>query len=144
MSRIMIQIFDGFRLFLDGQEIPLSKDASEFMALITIAGGNKITAKIDWKIIKKNKGIKYNARIYTTHARELEEELNFFGIANIIHMGVSPVRFCRLDITKVDCDYYQMLNGQVPFGNVDEFLPEYTWAKNCYYTNWKDLRSAWK
>ena len=144
MKKPRIQVFGGFRMFVDEQELPLSGSTSEFLSLLTIAGGGKITAKNDWEITKKDFGIKYNAMIYTSHVDELEEELQFFEITDILQMGLKPVRFCRLNTVAVECDYYQMLNGQIPFKRSEEFLPEYEWAHNRFYTTWEELRKAWK
>lgn len=140
MNKVAIKTSGRFRVLYNNKELPFSKESCEFLALLTLMGGSKVTAKSEWETIYKEKGRKFCGCFYSQHAGELQEELRTFGLSDIISFGKYPVRSCRLMINSIECDYYDMLSGE---GNIipkEQFVPEYKWAKKLYFENWEQLR----
>lgn len=143
MDKVKIQLFDGFQVVINGRELPLAPSAKETLALLTVAGGKRVTAKAVWKILYDYKKIGYNGSLYTKRINDIKSELEVFQISDIIICGVATVRFCRINRDAVACDYYEMLDGKLPFGEEAFFLPEYEWAKEFYRKDWHDLYQYW-
>lgn len=139
MNKIEIKLFDRFQIIVDGRELPLAPSAKELIALLVIGGGYRITAKGLWKILYEYKGIKYNSTFYTDRLSDLCSELKYFHITDLVFNGCTKVRFCRINMDVVHCDYYDMLDGIIPFRKEEKFLPEYRWAKALYHNSWANL-----
>lgn len=143
MDKVKIQLFDGFQVVVNGRELPLAPSAKETLALLTVAGGKRVTAKAVWKILYDYKKIRYDGRIYTKRINDVKSELEVFQISDIIIRGAAMVRFCRINQDAVTCDYYEMLDGRLPFREKKDFLPEYEWASDYYRKDWHDLYQYW-
>lgn len=143
MSSVEIRLFEGFRVIADGRELPLSPSVKETLALLTAAGGKKVTAKALWKVLYDYKKVGYNSVLYTRRINELKSELEAFKISGIVYSGTKNVRFCRIVQEAVVCDYFEMLSGSLPIGRESDFLPEYEWAKNFYHNDRSSLYQYW-
>lgn len=141
MKKLSIKIFGEFCVSLNGKELPFSKTAAEFLALLICMRGGKVTAKSIWNIIYKDKGIPYSSKYYLDNVDALREELELFGLLDIIHLGTRPVRSCRLVLDKIECDYYDLLENATEMQPKELFLPDYTWAQKLYCNNLNELRS---
>lgn len=141
MEKVTIELFDGFRVLQNGRELPFSKSSSEFLALLACMRGGKVTAKSDWEIVYKDEGKPYTAKYYMNHVNGLQEELELFGLSDIVYFGTQPVRSCRLILDNVDCDYYEMLKNADDIQPKESFLPDYEWAQKLYCNNWNALRN---
>lgn len=116
----------------------------EVLALLIVAGGNKVTARGLWKTLYEYKGIKYNSSFFTERINDMKSELEFFQVSDIIYTGRDRVRFCRMNRDAIVCDYYEMLDGRLPCGEEKDFLPEYEWASGFYQKDWTALFEYWK
>ena len=139
MNTVEIQLFGRFKLVLNGSELALAPSVKETLALLVVAAGSRLTTKGLWKVLYEYMGIKFNAAFYMSRIKDLEAELERFGISDLIICSCSGIRSCRLDRDAVCCDYYEMLDGKQPFGNEKDFLPEYEWAKGFYQKDWSSL-----
>lgn len=143
MNEIKIQLFGGFQVMVNGRELPLAPSAKETLALLTVAGGKRVTAKAVWKILYDYKKVGYDGRLYTRRINDVKSELEVLRISDIITHGAAVVRFCSINQNVVKCDYYEMLDGNIPFADDKDFLPEYEWAKVFYKENWHNLYQYW-
>lgn len=140
---IEVQLFEGFRITVDGREQPMAFSAKETLALLMVAGGKRVTAKALWKVLYDYKKVKYSSLLYTRRIKDLESELETLGLSEILYSGTRNVRFCRIIQDAFICDYFEMLNGRRPMGTNEDFLPEYEWAKNFYCKDWNSLYLHW-
>lgn len=143
MERVKIQLFNGFQIIADGRELPFAPSAKETLALLTVAGGKRVTAKALWQILYNYKKIRYNGTLYTKRINDMKSELEVFQMSEIICKDTATVRFCRIKRDAIACDYYDMLDGKLPFGDEKDFLPEYEWAKAFYWHGWHELYQYW-
>lgn len=139
MNTVNIQLYGKFKIILDGRELDLAPSIKETLALLVVAGGNRLTAKGLWKILYKCMGIKYSTIFFFTRIKDLQAVLEHFDITDLLLCSSNGMRSCRLNLNVVRCDYYEMLDGKQPFGNETEFLPEYEWAKGFYQKDWSSL-----
>lgn len=137
MNTVRIQLFGEFQIFVNGRELPLAPSVKETLALMAAAGGSRITAKGLWKILYSYKGRGYNSVFYTERISDMCNELAFFQVSDIIYSGIRPVRYNRLERRSVSCDYYEMLDGNMPMGEEKNFLPEFAWASAFYQKDWQ-------
>lgn len=143
MNEIKIQLFGGFQVFVNERELPLAPSAKEMLALLTAAGGKRVTAKAVWNILYDNKKIRYDGRLYTKRINDVKRELEVFQVSDIITCGAATVRFCQINRDAVTCDFYEMLDGKLPFRERKDFLPEYEWANHYYRKDWQDFYQYW-
>lgn len=139
MNTVDIQLFGKFQVNLNGQEIALAPSVKETLALLVVTAGNRLTAKGLWKVLYEYLGIKFSSAFYSHRIDDLESELDHFQVSDLLLRSCSSLRSCRLNLDVVHCDYYEMLDGKLPFGEKTSFLPEYEWAKGFYQRDWSSL-----
>lgn len=139
MNAVTIQLFGGFRVLLNGRELPLAPSVKESLALLVVAAGHRVTAKGMWRVLYEYLGIKYSSTFYTYRINDLKAELEHFGVSGLLLCSGKGIRSCRLNQDAVYCDYYQMLDTERPFGEAKDFLSEYEWAAGFYQKDWSAL-----
>ena len=144
MNMLDVILFENFRVLLDGREIPLTPCVKEVLALLAVADGHRVTAKGLWAVLYSYRGIKYNSFFYTERVSEMKSELEFFHIPELIYCSSSVLRSCRMNLDKVRCDYYEMLDGAAPLGRREDFLPEYGWSDKFYHEDRSALYRYWE
>lgn len=143
MQNIVIRLFPHFVICVDGREIQISRYAKEFLALLTAAGGNPVTARGLWDCTERARGFSYSSRFYLRACAELQRELRENGCGELVQCDVSPVRACRINRDLVICDYYRMLDGELPMGGREAFLSDYVWAAPLLCESWQALHEFW-
>lgn len=143
MNSVKIKLFDGFRFMVNEHEYALIPSVKETLALLIVAGGNRVTAKGLWKVLYEYKGIKYNSAFFSERMGDLKSELEILQASDIVYNGLNNVRVCRINTDAVICDYYEMLNERIVFREKKDFLPEFPWADAFYHTNWTELHQHW-
>lgn len=84
MNAVDIQLFGRYQIVLNGRELALAPSVKETLALLAVAGGNRLTPKDLWKILYACRGIKYSATFYAGRIKDLEAVLEYFDIADLL------------------------------------------------------------
>ncbi len=143
MDEVRIQTFGELKIYINEKELLFSEKTKEFTALIVAACGERVTARIAWAALKKHYGYRYNAVYFNNYIKKLAGELGEDDFGKLIKTEARPVRSCRIDISAVSCDYYQMLNGEISRKEKELFLPGYAWAQELYSTDLGQHYSRW-
>lgn len=136
--RIEMQLFGTFCLYVNGVNATPEGKEAELLALVAALGGTAVTAKSFWEIVEKPKRLAYNTALYTGRKRLLVQHLQEKHAEEILVSTSWPVRACKIDRTKIICDYYQMLDGKAPLRARESFLPEYPWAHALFRESWNE------
>ena len=102
MNTVEIQLFGRFKLVLNGRELALAPSVKETLALLVVAAGSRLTTKGLWKVLYEYMGVKFNSAFYISRIKDLEAELERFGISDLIICSCSGIRSCRLDCDDED------------------------------------------
>ena len=64
---------------------------------------------------------------------QLNRTLSELGIEDILTISHSPIRSCKINVSVIECDYYDMLNGKIKRIKKEDFLPMYPWADDFFH-----------
>lgn len=129
-KKIRIQTFGNFEVFVDEQVLffERTKEKELFAYLVDRNGAGVKTAEIS--------GILYEDRDYDRNVRNqtqtviscLMKDLRQVGIEDVI---IKKWNHLAIDTSKVTCDYYQFLKGDVQAINayMGEYMNNYSWAE---------------
>lgn len=133
-KRIHIQTFGHFNVFIDDKVVVFSSaKAKELFALLVDRKGEVVSmeAIIDvlWEDRIYDERVKMLYRQCTSQLRRL---LNGYDLADLIVVNRGS---CYLDKTKVDCDYYRLLNREKEAIESfrGEYMFDYSWAEQTTY-----------
>lgn len=131
-KRVYIRTFTRFEVFVDGTAIyfPNAK-AKELLALCVDHRGGTVT--IEEAVDKLWEGREYDNRVknlYRKAVMQIRQVLAEYGIEDIF---LGNRGSCRLDIKKVECDYYELLKGNQEVIKKwkirRKYMEEYSWAE---------------
>lgn len=127
---IHIQTFGSFDIFVDGILLLFNRSkAKEALAYIVSRNGSSVTtaelAAVIWETKEYKRSLQNQIQ---TVISDMMKTLREARVADIIikkHNSIS------LDVSRVDCDYYRFLKGDITAINayMGEFMSNYSWAE---------------
>lgn len=129
-SRIRVQTFGGFELFVDGQPVRFERSkAKELLAYLVDRRGSSVTSGEAYAALFEDAGDTPAGKSYfRTIVHELARALKKAGAEEILRKGwnsyaVAPEAF--------ECDFYRFLEGDPVAVNQyqNDYLPTYSWAE---------------
>ena len=129
-SRVFVRTFGRFDIFVDGIAVHFSSaKAKELLAILIDRQGGIVTMEQAITILWENR--EYDLRVknlYRAVSKSLRDTLKNAGISDIL---IENRNSRSINKTKLDCDYYQLLDGKPEakkhfFG---EYMFEYSWAE---------------
>lgn len=130
-GRVYFQTMPHFELFVDGKLVPITqKKVKELLAILVDYAGSSVTSEQAINYMWEDRLIDDNTKaLLRVTARRLRELLTQEKIEDIL-IEENGVR--ALDIKKVECDYYQILDGNKEAMKKyhGEYMVEYSWAEN--------------
>lgn len=124
--RVYFHTFGPFMMYVDGRPYGFRREKPrELLALLVDKRGAPLTGREAMRVIWPDKDSSDTSLFRMTVAR-LREELDRAGVGDIL---ISTAGGKSLDVSRVDCDMYDFLNGKnwQAFGG--EYLPEYSWGE---------------
>lgn len=129
-AHIRVHTFGNFDVFVDDELLTFDRSKSKelFAYLIDRKGGGVTTAEIAavlWEDAVQGKKTNNNAQqVIHSMIHSLKEA----GIGNVI---VKRWNYLAIDPRKVECDYYQFLQGDLRAINayMGEYMSQYSWAE---------------
>ena len=129
-GRLRIQCFGNFEVFWDDQPLTFKRRQSkELLAYLIDREGATCTAEeviaVLWEDESNIANAKHNLR---NLVNDLRTTLCEIDQADVLIRGSGTI---AVDRSKVDCDYYQMLDGDITAENSyrGEFMKQYAWAQ---------------
>lgn len=129
-KRIYIETFGRFNIYLDGQILLFKSGiAKEIMALLVHKCGTALSNKEAFFTMWED--VPYTHEKATGLRKgmcKLKDILESAGISDIL---ISSGKEHSLDISKVDCDYYDFLNGSIEATKKfhGEYMLDYSWGE---------------
>lgn len=129
-KRVRVQTFGHFEVFVDGRPLNLPRAKSkECLAYLIDRKGARLTvaeiASVLWEDKENDINTQNNAHqvIFT-----LMKALKDAGIEDIV---IKSRREIAIDVSKVDCDYYAVISGDMTQMNAfsGEYMTNYSWAE---------------
>lgn len=127
---VRVQAFGSFDIFVDDKLLVFTKGkAKELLAyLVDRNGSSATTAEISgilWEDQPYDRNMKNRVQHVVT---DLMKALNDAGIGDIIIKGWNCI---AVDTTKLDCDYYNFIKGDINAINAyqGEYMSNYSWAE---------------
>jgi len=128
---VYIQTFGNFDVFVDGKLLEINrKKAKELLAYLVDRKGASVSVSeasgILWEEAPYDRNMK--SRVNNVIA-QLKKILCEAGIGDIIVRGWNSL---ALDVDKVECDYYELMAGNVVREKefVGEYMQNYSWAES--------------
>lgn len=128
-SRIKVQTFGGFELFVDGQPVKFGRiKAKELLAYLIDHRGAAVTAGDICAALFEDaddKTAKGNLRVLL---HELKKTLKNTGVTELLIKGHNSYAIMP---DGIDCDFYRFLQGDPIAVNAyqNDYLPAYSWAE---------------
>lgn len=130
-GRVYFQTIPHFELFVDGRLVPITqKRVKELLAILVDYAGSSVTSEQAINYMWEDRLIDDNSKaLLRMTARRLRDLLAQEKIEDIL-IEENGVR--ALDIKKVECDYFQILQGnkEVMKRYHGEYMVEYSWAED--------------
>ncbi len=126
-SRVRIQCFGGFDVFVDGEMITIQpKRAKELLAYLVDRRGTSVTphklAAIFWEDKPYDRSLRSQVQ---TIISQMMKALKENGIEDIV---IKKWNSLAIDPSKIECDFYDFLNGN-PNAFTAEYMSDYSWAE---------------
>ncbi|HEX2927576.1 MAG TPA: response regulator [Ruminiclostridium sp.] len=129
-KQVFIRTFGRFDVFVNGTPVIFSNAKSkELFALLVDQRGGEVSMEQAIDVLWEDKP--YGASVKSLYRRavaDMKNTMNALTKQSIFHIGRAT---CQLDISAVDCDYYQLLEGNKnrikEFSN--EYMFDYSWAE---------------
>lgn len=131
-NRVYLRTFGRFDMFVDGQVVHFANNkAKELLALCVDRRGGSLTI---WEAADKLwEGREYDDRVKNLYRKAvmcLRQIFAEYGLEDVFRSNRGE---CSIDCRKVDCDYYQLLDGDEKDRKawllVEEYMGEYSWAE---------------
>lgn len=127
-SRIRVQTFGGFEIYVDGQSVKFAQTkAKELLAfLIDHRGASVTTREACVALFEDDSGTKTG--YFRNILRELKSALENVGASEILKRSFNSLAIVP---EKIDCDYYRFLDGDPVAVNQyqNDYMPSYSWAE---------------
>lgn len=131
VKRIMVKTFGNFDVFVDGKPLVFHRTKSkELLAYLVDRRGGFITNGQAISILWEDRlNDKPTSSMYRTILASLVNTLETEGISYIL---VKRRNNLAVDATKIECDYYRLIEGKPLPGNVfaGEYMSNYGWAES--------------
>lgn len=128
--KITVQTFGNFEVFAEGKpvEFHLAKAKELFAVLVDRRGSGLSTAEIATILWEEKTYDKYMKNRAQTAIMNMRTALKEHGAEDII---VRKWNSLSVDTSKIDCDYYRFLEGDITAVNqyTGEYMAEYSWAE---------------
>ena len=129
-KRVRVKCFGAFELFVDGQPFVLSRSKpKELLAYLVDRRGEGVSAAEIGSVL-------WEERTYTRSVQKQVQTAISLLIKALKEAGISDIiikrrNYLALDITKMDCDYYDFLRGDTASLNAffGEYMSNYSWAE---------------
>jgi len=129
--KLKLQCFGNFDAFVNGVPVRFKrKRAKEVLAYLVDRRGATVTAKEICGILFEDEGDpQKNLMIFYKLADDLLKSLAEAGAEGAVVKGKTD--YC-VDLSKVECDYYKMLDGDEKAKNLysGEYMLQYPWAES--------------
>lgn len=129
-NRIFIHTFGNFEVFVDKKPLIFSRAKSkELLAYLVDRKGTSVTiaeiAAVLWEDREYNRSLQNQTQTVILNMMKTMKD------ANIEHIIVKKWNSIAVDITKFDCDYYNMLTWDMMAVNTysGEYMTNYSWAE---------------
>lgn len=136
--RVRVQTFGSFEIFVDDIPVYFSySKTKEFIAfLINRNGASSTNAEIIAALSEDGKEIKDS---YFRNLRvDLMDTLEKLGCSDIISRGYRSIAIVK---DKIECDYYDFLEGKNMSLYAGEYMLQYSWAEST--NGWLNANSSW-
>ncbi len=128
--RVFIKTFGNFDVFVDGKPIKFSSSrAKELLAYLVDRNGNVVSSAEGFSVLWEDKDYsESSASGYRKVLARLHATLKQEGIEDILY---SFPHGRALNKSKVQCDYYSLLEGSTDFLRAwnGEYMSNYSWAE---------------
>lgn len=129
-KQVFIRTFGRFDVFVNETPVIFSNaKAKELFALLVDQRGGEVTMEQAIDVLWEDKP--YGASVKSLYRRavaDMKNTMKALTAQSIFHIGRAS---CQLDVSSVDCDYYQLLLGNKnrikEFGH--EYMFDYSWAE---------------
>ena len=125
-KRVHIQTFGNFEVFIDGQPVKFKYDLTkEMLAYLVDRRGALCTGG---EIMALLRGDNYSPSYYRSLIKDLKDTFSDAGCEDVIIRQRGKI---GIDRTKVDCDYYDWLEGKFYAVNLyqGEYMAQYSWSE---------------
>ena len=127
---LQVQCFGNFDVFMGGRPVRFARKRSkEVLAYLVDRRGATVTAKEVCAVLFEDEGdAQKNTMIFYKLADDLMKSLAAAGAAGAVIKGKSDY---AIDIHKVNCDYYKLLDGDEKAKKMytGEYMMQYPWAE---------------
>ena len=129
-SHIVIHTFGNFDIFVDGKAVLFSRSKSkELLAYLVDRGGEGVSRANAFFVLWEEKDYDRAAqKQFDVIVRSLKQTLAQYGIEDLIMIQGGQM---RIDQTKVNCDLYRYMKGDMKAVNSfrGEYMNSYPWAE---------------
>ncbi|MGN0159826.1 MAG: response regulator [Lachnospiraceae bacterium] len=125
-ARVYFQIFGNFEVFIDGQPVRFKYDLTkEMLAYLVDRRGVLCTSGEIMAILW---GDNYSTSYFRSLIKDLKDTFSGVGCEDIIIRQRGKI---GIDRGKVDCDYYDWLDGKIYAVNLyqGEYMAQYSWGE---------------
>ena len=125
-ERVYVQTFGNFEVFINGQPVKFKYDLTkEMLAYLVDRRGALCTGG---EIMALLRGDNYSPSYYRSLIKDLKDTFSDAGCEDVIIRQRGKI---GIDRTKVDCDYYDWLEGKFYAVNLyqGEYMAQYSWSE---------------
>ena len=137
-SRIRIRTFGNFDLLVDGETVHFGRSkAKELFAYLVDRQGYGVKRSEAFAVLWEDRLYDRSMqKQFDVIVRSMKDTLSEYGIEDIFE---TKSGLMRIDVNKVDCDFYRFLQGDVDAINSyrGEYMNSYSWAEmtEAFMTN---------
>lgn len=127
-SRIRVQTFGGFEIYVDGQPVKFARSkAKELLAYLIDHRGASVTTREACAVLFEDDSGNRTG-YFRNILRELKNALRSAGAEEILERSFNSLAVLP---EKIDCDYYRFLDSDPTAVNQyqNDYLPSYSWAE---------------
>lgn len=127
-SRIRVQTFGGFEVYVDGQPVKFARTkAKELLAYLIDRRGASVTTREACAVLFEDDSGSRTG-YFRNILRELKTALQNAGVPEILERSFNSLAVAA---EKIDCDYYRFLDGDPAAVNQyqNDYMPSYSWAE---------------
>ncbi len=129
-SRVRIQTFGNFEIFVDAEplQFPQSKCKECLAYLIDRKGAGVRVAEISAVLWEGEPIVR---RFQNSTKKIISDMMRTLKTAGVKDIVIKKFNSIAIDVTKVDCDYYKAIHGDMQQMNafVGEYMSQYSWAQ---------------
>lgn len=131
-ARLRVHCFGGFEAYVGDKPLRFSRTkAKEMLAyLVCLRGAFATNGEICLALFEDSGNAQNNLSYLRKIAASLKDALDEHGLGNVLMHRRSAY---AIDITLVDCDYWNYLDGAEDGLYFGEFMNQYSWAEKYIY-----------